>query len=104
MLLTDADQLREALAIALHERDEARAEVERLRECGEELLDEGLVFFYGHERMADVARRQREACAAYLRNRMKEANEDHLSVDYVRGLRAAVVYADATPLVTEGKT
>lgn len=49
-----------------------------------------------------VAQRQRESCAAYLRNRMKEANEDHLSVDYVRGLRAAIVYADATPLVTEG--
>ena len=50
-----------------------------------------------------VAERQREACAAYLRNRMKEANEDRLSVDYVRALRAAVVYADATPLVTEGE-
>lgn len=94
MILTDADQLREALRVALEERDEARAEVERLRAVamrlshredslphdlrdawdeleklrarGEELLDEGLVFFYGHERMADVAKRQREACAAYM--------------------------------------
>lgn len=39
MLLTDADQLREALAIALRERDEARAA------------------------LRTVAERQREACA-----------------------------------------
>ncbi len=31
MILTDADELRQALAIAVQERDEARAEVERLR-------------------------------------------------------------------------
>lgn len=30
LILTDADQLREALRVALQERDEARAEVERL--------------------------------------------------------------------------
>lgn len=32
MILTDADELRAALRLALEERDEARAEVERLRE------------------------------------------------------------------------
>ncbi len=42
MILTDADQLREALAIALKERDEARAALKGLAE------------------------RQREACAAFM--------------------------------------
>lgn len=123
MILTDADQLREALRVALAERDEARAEVERLRAIamrlshregslphdlrdawdeleklrarGEELLDEGLVFFYGHERMADVAERQREACAERFRP-SKEA-----LVFYKR--REAEEIVRSTPLVTDAK-
>lgn len=81
------------------ERDEARAEVERLRERLEWQVEctKGLT-----AALRTVAERQREACVSSLRNRLKEANEDRLSVDYVRGLRAAIVYADAAPLATEG--
>lgn len=43
MLLTDADQLREALAITLRERDEARAEVAMLKdECASISAEFGL--------------------------------------------------------------
>lgn len=94
------------LLLALRERNEARAEVERLRASVENLdalyVSRTDALRECEAALRTVAERQREACAAYLRNRMKEANEDNLSVDYVRGLRAAVVYADATPLVTEG--
>lgn len=90
MILTDADQLREALLVALVERDEARAEVERLkadRLCQREGRASAL---------RDIAEMQREACAkAYLAHPDAAAEK-----------RMAELLADAirqTPLVTESE-
>lgn len=98
---SEVEKLR-ALAIRLTEREEAlpqdlrdaQDELERLRERGQELLDEGLVFFYGHERMADVARRQREACANYLHVWRYDPSKGARSWDECDAVRA-------TPLVTD---
>ena len=67
LILTDADELRETLRVALRERDEARAELlsiaqqlELEREAGAQLRAE-----LG-ERMRETAEAQREACAAYM--------------------------------------
>jgi len=66
MIMTDADQLREALAIALRERDEARAEVERLKARYEML---------GRLAYADVEVAEAKAREAYQRGAeaMREA-------------------------------
>lgn len=92
MLLTDADQLREALAIALRERDEARAEIERFRNAvrEKERLELAALQELDEARAAlrIVAERQREACAA--------------AVD-AHGIRSEWgTVVRATPLVTEG--
>ncbi len=66
MILTDADELRETLAIAVKERDEARAEVERLTEERDRVARElRLLDEHGNLRAAirAAAERQREACA-----------------------------------------
>lgn len=88
MILTDADQLREALWLAVRERDQAQAELlsvaqqlELEREASAQLRAE-----LG-ERMRDTAAAQREACAAYMdRERWYTS-------------RAAL----SAPLVTEGE-
>lgn len=95
MLLTDADQLREALAITLRERDEARAEVERLTEERDRVARElRRIDEHGSLRAAirAAAERQREACAkvAYL---YADLNYDSDTVE---------AKVQATPLVTEG--
>lgn len=96
MLLTDADQLREALAIALRERDEARkyaqacewaleAEQEYTARLKADLALE----------CREVAERQREACAEACMESWKSSNT---ALAYYE----AEEIVRATPLVTEG--
>lgn len=80
MILTDADQLREALAIAVQECDEARQQLELEREASAKLREE-----YGTA-LRETAERQREACAERMRLAV-DVNAEHL--------------CRATPLVTE---
>lgn len=118
MLLTDADQLREALAIALRERDEARAEVEREKasatrgwQTADELhltvrdlkaeverlkADNSVTGNYWSFAAAlrDVAERQREACAEKLHRTRLGARVK---------IGTAVQIVSETPLVTEGE-
>ena len=122
MILTDADELREALRVALRERDEARAEASRLDD--EAIYQRGLyesaraevarlradnadllahldaAAFAVPQGLRTVAERQREACAgaAYT------ATSLHPEPSPRSQLREAVVGAvEATPLVTEGE-
>lgn len=114
MILTDADQLREALRVALQERDQARAEVERLLTAPrtfvtEAAYDEALVEAEDlRSRLAAlqetnaatmrvIAEAQREACAATV-----EREGHTLGMDK-RLLRKFGILVRATPLVTEGK-
>lgn len=77
------------LAEALRERDEARAEVERLRADNADLLAHlDAAAFAVPQGLRDVAEAQREACAAVL------DGPDAVSAAEVR----------ATPLVTEGES
>lgn len=85
MLLTDADQLREALAIALRERDEARAEVERLRQYCEVLKR------VGDADLQMIAIQQRAACVRHVERKHGSGEKPSET-------------ARKTPLVTEGKT
>jgi len=109
VILTDADQLREALRVALKERDEARAEVKRTYREMQDLMEAHkadaarlteerdrvarelrLLDEHGNLRAAirAAAERQREACAAHMYR--------HAPSTYADTVRA-------TPLVTEGE-
>ena len=105
MILTDADQLREALRVALAERDQARAEVERLLTAPrtfvtEAVYDEALAEAEDLRSrlgalqettaatMRVIAEAQREACAERMRLAV-DVNAEHL--------------CRATPLVTDAK-
>lgn len=79
MILTDADELREALRVALAERDDLRSRLEALQETNAAT-------------MRVIAEAQREACAAAL-----EGHDGHY------GLHGSVArkMVRGTPLVTE---
>ena len=113
MILTDADQLREALRVALKERDEARAEVKRTYREMQDLMEAHkadaarlteerdrvarelrLLDEHGNLRAAlsTVAERQREAYAARVMEFLGVGDNS-----------AEVRAVHATPLVTEGE-
>ena len=116
MILTDADELREALRVALQERDQARAEVERLLTAPrtfvtEAAYDEALTEAEDlRSRLAAlqetnaatmrvIAEGQREACAGAAFIAMSLHPEPSPRSQF----REAVVDAvEAAPLVTEG--
>lgn len=79
----------DALEDLRRQRDEARAEVERLRGAVEELRNAFI-------RDADVAERQREACAVFIETSNEQAS------DMERDDLDSVALCRATPLVTEG--
>ncbi len=86
MILTDADQLREALVMAIRERDSATQQLELEREASARLRAE-----LG-ERMQETAEAQREACAEAFKSR-NTALAYYQAAEIVR----------ATPLVTDTK-
>lgn len=90
MILTDADQLREALRLALVERDEARARLadalHKLQAAEAYIAGEAADF---RRAVRDSCERQREACAESCRTR-----DAMMSLVFAEKVRA-------TPLVTE---
>lgn len=86
MILTDADELRAALRVALQERDEARAERDHFR-AEMYRLEVDVQFLRASGRI--YAEHQREACAQYLI--AEELDDAEVYAGHVR----------TTPLVTE---
>lgn len=99
MILTDADHLREALRLTVQERDEARAEVERLRADNSVKGD----YWSFAAALQDVAERQREACATHYEHRIR--TRTYLGMGPSEEQIRAIADEDirAAPLVTEGK-
>lgn len=94
MILTDADQLREALRVALEERDEARVEALGIAQQLElEREDSAQLRAEAGERMRETAEAQREACAAQARAYTYLRVDADTMLEEVR----------ATPLVTDSK-
>jgi hypothetical protein len=103
---------------ALHERDEARAEVERLRDVVETLeedfarrqaahrcatWDDGQGKCECNNLARTVAERQREACAKWLLSGIRRGFErDGFGPDEVELAEQIIRVCRATPLVTDG--
>lgn len=92
----EANKLQRLLNMAAQERDEARAEVERLR--GELAKVQWYHAEYVRLSCVTTARHQREACACQI----EECAEREPSDLHHAGMTIAAGKARATPLVTEG--
>lgn len=97
---TVADAWRAALAKMERERDEARAEVERLQDLFQRTHG---VHHTWVDAADKIAKRQREACADVVRELLDEEECD-CPPEWPRcGLHRAALRLRATPLVTEGE-
>lgn len=95
MILTDADELRKALRLALEERDEARAEVERLERLFQQTHG---VHHTWVDARHKVAERQRTACAEAVGGLRVIFGDE-----WNGAIKRAKAVVRATPLVTDTK-